>query len=399
MAREDEEDSCGKVGGVKQRANNSGQVYGHRLWCRLRPKRKRKSHHGNNVMLDEDVESWESSDEDVADVGVIESCESASYDIVANDVEEEKSSSVAGGGYKNPKHRTSDAGYDSSRLTKLCDRKIKKPKSKKRNDRTMELLGNISDSSNGSIAGVPYGGVAYQPADDGVRGCSSAHKISCDKPCYFDDTDTRNQAIHSSSDSGEDFNAEVHSIEFSIRKPLLSYVVRTFSCKHTRKDWQDFQTPLLKSIKDELQLMRIITPYPSTIGDQEERYFTPCVLNHIQNFSEKVVQTDILPLSVQFQCSLCPKSDKEHDNHTSLKLIDIYNNICGDQLFYEVMMSLKMLPSHLQNNFFKDQDFSNERYLEDLNYNKHNFCFELHQLRKRHTKCTTTCTNQLQGSK
>ena len=107
---------------------------------------------------------------------------------------------------------------------------------------------------------------------------------------------------------------------------VTDLIIRTFSGRTLRtKEQRDFQkgiltASVLKSVigeadsftcQDFLKLLvhlRIITPYPSTVpGDHEERYFIPCVLNHVQESQREELHTGILPLSVRFRCSHCPK--------------------------------------------------------------------------------------------
>ena len=232
---------------------------------------------------------------------------------------------------------------------------------------------------------------------------------------------------------------------------VTNLIVRTFSSKAaTTKEQRDFQKGILtasalKSIVssddqitsgDFLKLLvhlRIITPYPSTTpGDQGKRYFMPCVLNHVQESSEVDLHTDVLPLSVRFQRSHCPKglfgvlvthlmtpepAVEADDSHTtSFTLIE--EKIFKDQVSFEVHshsdqdeLSLRVLPSHIEITYFPSLDeervlsvgevCSNVRQgietsilrsLEDLHYNKCKVepimclrcenCSELHQVKK-----------------
>lgn len=76
---------------------------------------------------------------------------------------------------------------------------------------------------------------------------------------------------------------------------VTNLIIRTFSCKAlTTKEVRDFQKGILTasvfesvvSSEDKITCqeflvhLRIIAPYPSP-GDEEERYFLPCVLNHV----------------------------------------------------------------------------------------------------------------------
>ena len=124
--------------------------------------------------------------------------------------------------------------------------------------------------------------------------------------------------------------------------------------------------------------LRIITPYPSTTpGDQEERYFIPCVLNHVQESREEDLHTDILPLYVKFECKHCPKglfgvlvthlmTPESPNAHTSFTLIE--DKIFKDQVSFEVHsyadqdeISCKIFPSHLEVKFFPSQCENEDR--------------------------------------
>ena len=52
--------------------------------------------------------------------------------------------------------------------------------------------------------------------------------------------------------------------------------------------------------------LRIIAEF-SKPGDQEKRYFLPCVLNHVSESTGEELETDIMPLAVKFKCKHCPK--------------------------------------------------------------------------------------------
>ena len=232
---------------------------------------------------------------------------------------------------------------------------------------------------------------------------------------------------------------------------VTNLIIRTFSCEAlTTKEHRDFQKGILTasalesivSSDDEITSedfvkllvhLRIITPYPSTTpGDQEKRYFIPCVLNHVEKSSEESLHTDILPLSVRFQCLHCPKGlfgvlvthlmtpetavEADSSRTTSFTLIE--EKIFKDQVSFEVHsqsdqdeLSLRVLPSHIEITYFPSLDeermlsvgevCSNVRQvietsilrsLEDLHYNKRKVmpmmclrcenCSELHQVKK-----------------
>ena len=239
---------------------------------------------------------------------------------------------------------------------------------------------------------------------------------------------------------------------------VTDLIIRTFSCKALRgKEQRDFQKGILTAsvfktvtgsedqitCEDFLKLLvhlRIITPYPSTIsGDKEERYFIPCVLNHVQESEE--LHTDIIPLSVRFKCSHCPKGlfgvlvthlmTPESDGEPAcIYFTLIEDKIFKDQVSFEVRshadedeLCLKMLPSHLEMKFFpslnEDRDLpigevcnnvrrvvetSIFRSLDDLHYNKDKVlpflpimclrcerCSELHQVKEGRDYHKVTC--------
>ena len=239
---------------------------------------------------------------------------------------------------------------------------------------------------------------------------------------------------------------------------VTEVIVKTFSSEAlTMKELQDFRKGILTasvlqsvvskadkfSCQDFLKLLvhlRIITPYPSTTpGDQEERYFIPCVLNHIHESSKEELHTDILPLSVQFQCSHCPKglfgvlvthlmtprSDRKPASNVSFALIQ--DKIFKDQVSFDVCcytdedeLCLKVFLSHMEVKFFPSHDDNRHqsigevcssvrrvietsilRSLDDLNYGKDKVkptmcfrcehCFELHQVKEGPSYCKMKC--------
>ena len=115
--------------------------------------------------------------------------------------------------------------------------------------------------------------------------------------------------------------------------------------------------------------LHIITPF-SIPGDKEERYFIPCVLNHVE-LPESGVQKSqkkILSLAVKFKCLHCPKGVfgilvihlmTLRKNNITFNLL--HKKIFKDQVSFEVIstgvrdeISLRMSPSHLEINFFPD---------------------------------------------
>ena len=244
---------------------------------------------------------------------------------------------------------------------------------------------------------------------------------------------------------------------------VTDLIIRTFSNRALKtKEHRDFQKGILTAsvlesvlgsadhltCQDFLKFLlhlRIITPFPSTIpGNQEERYFIPCVLNHVQESSEEELHAGILPLIIQFRCSHCPKglfgvllthlmtplSDGDPISCTSFALIQ--DKIFKDQVSFKVSsysdrdeVSLKSSVSHIQVRFLPslcdNRDLSIGevcsnvrqviqtsilRSLDDLHYNKDTVmpimcfrcehCSELHQVNegKDHHKIYCEKTNR-----
>ena len=229
---------------------------------------------------------------------------------------------------------------------------------------------------------------------------------------------------------------------------VTNLIIRTFSSDAlSTKEQRNFQKGILlasaiKSIvsnddqftsDDFLKLLihlRIITPYPSTTpDDQEEKYFMPCVLNHVKKSNDEGQCTDILPLSVRFQCLHCPKGlfgvlvarlmTIKPTEETDISFALIEHKIIKDQVSFVVHsnsyhdeLSLRILPSHIEIKCFPTLDeervllsvgevcsnirqvieTSILRSVEDLHYNKHKVepvmclkcenCSELHQVKK-----------------
>ena len=178
-----------------------------------------------------------------------------------------------------------------------------------------------------------------------------------------------------------------------MNKPQVLYsrvtdlVKKTFSSKSLiSSELHDFQKGILtestfKSISTSeegispdkflklLIQLHIMIPIPSTVG-KEERYFIPCVLNHVQESTEEEMDTDILPLAVHFKCAHCPKGlfgvlvthlmtpssakykvtftlmeDKIFKDHVSF---EVHSSDARDQ------MSIKSFSSHLEIYFFPE---------------------------------------------
>ena len=164
---------------------------------------------------------------------------------------------------------------------------------------------------------------------------------------------------------------------------VTDLVKRTFSSKYlTAGEVRDFEkglptASLVESVVTEsdiaseefiqlLTRLRIITPC-TLPGEQQERYFMPCVLKHVQESSEGELHTVILPLAVQFECEHCPKglfsilvtylmTAEESNSRTSFTLMK--DKIFRDQVSFEVNsladedeISVKAFTSHLEVRF------------------------------------------------
>ena len=252
---------------------------------------------------------------------------------------------------------------------------------------------------------------------------------------------------------------------------VTDLIIRTFSSKAlTTKEQRDFQKGILtasalKSVigrEDQLTCqeflkllvhLRIIARYPSNVpGDKEERYFIPCVLNHVQESSEEELHTDILPLAFQFRCSHCPKGlfgvlvthlmtpesgENPDDDDDEGRIFFMLNKdkIVKDQVTFNIRyyadedeLSLKAFPSHLEVMFFPSQGEDRDesigevcsevrklietsicRSFEDLHYNKQQVapvvcfrcehCSELHQVKKGKGHCKMFCKKKHKNSR
>ena len=118
--------------------------------------------------------------------------------------------------------------------------------------------------------------------------------------------------------------------------------------------------------------LRIIAEFTKP-GDQEKRYFIPCVLNHVSESTGEDLKTDITPLAVQFKCKHCPKglfgvlvthlmtpdADKREGSNISFILRD--DKIFKDQVSFYVQssgqqdeISVRLHPLHLEINFYPE---------------------------------------------
>ena len=193
--------------------------------------------------------------------------------------------------------------------------------------------------------------------------------------------------------------------------------------------------------------LRIIAPFP-TAGDQEEKYFIPCVLNHVQESShEDHPHTDVLPLAVKFQCQHCPKGvfgvlvthlmtqELCKGGHTIASFTLRQDKIFKDQVFFTVdsldaqdTISIMVFTSHLEIKFFpeslEDRDSSLnlvcqsvreviassiDQSLKDLHYSREKLqpsmclrcdsCFQLHPVFKRKEFHKIRCSRTLKASR
>ena len=150
--------------------------------------------------------------------------------------------------------------------------------------------------------------------------------------------------------------------------------------------------------------LRIIAPLSLT-GEQDQKYFIPCVLNHVAEAGADSVRSCIEPLAVKFHCQHCPKglfgvlvthlmNPKSIQRDINFTLMQ--NKIFKDQVSFKVsspgycdVISLKAFSTHLEINFFPDSaddrdspvaktcervrsilEESINRSLNDLHYNK-----------------------------
>ena len=230
---------------------------------------------------------------------------------------------------------------------------------------------------------------------------------------------------------------------------VTDVIIRTFSCRAlTTKEYLDLQKGILtvsvvrgvlgkedlitcEELLKFLVHLRIITPYPfATAGEQEKRYFIPCVLNHVDESREVEQHTDVSPLYFQFQCSHCPKGlfgvlvthlmtpgPGAEEDGIFFSLIE--DKIFKDQVSFDVRsryadqdeMCLKLLSSHIEVKFFPSQCESRDisvgevcsnvrqvietsilRSLDDLHHDRCKvepkvsfmckYCSELHEVKK-----------------
>lgn len=238
---------------------------------------------------------------------------------------------------------------------------------------------------------------------------------------------------------------------------VTDLVVRTFSCTAlTLKECADFErkgiltASAFASVVTKgdaispheflkiLAHLRIVAEM-KTIGNQQKRYFIPCVLNHVSESPGEDLKTDVIPLAIQFKCKHCPKglfgvlvthlmmplAAETKDSKISFKLRD--DKIFRDQVSFYVdstdqqdEISLKLHSLHVEITFYPelsdDRDVSISSVcndvrkriyqsiiisLEDLHYNRANvepqvcirceFCSQLHEVKKGSSRITVFC--------
>ena len=235
---------------------------------------------------------------------------------------------------------------------------------------------------------------------------------------------------------------------------VTDLVVRTFSCNALKmKEVDDFRWKGILtasafasviSSKDAITAseflkilvhFRIIAEFTKA-GDKEERYFIPCVLNHVSESTGEDLETNITPLAVKFKCKHCPKglfgvlvthlmtpeSYEREGSNISFTLID--KKIFKDQVSFYVKssdqqdeISLKLHPLYLEVNFYpEDTDapvasICNEvrkrilqsivSSLDNLHYNRANVepvmctkcvsCSQLHEVKEGKKRNTIYC--------
>ena len=172
---------------------------------------------------------------------------------------------------------------------------------------------------------------------------------------------------------------------------VTDLVVKTFSCNTlTMEEAGDFEKKgiltasafeSVVSSKDAITAdeflkilvhLRIVAEFTKP-GEQEKRYFIPCVLNHVSKSTEEESTTSIMPLAVKFKCKHCPKGlfgvlvthlmTNKEESGLSFALRE--DKIFKDQVSFYVEsssdpnemdeVSLKLHPRHLQISFFPDE--------------------------------------------
>lgn len=122
-----------------------------------------------------------------------------------------------------------------------------------------------------------------------------------------------------------------------------------------------------------LKHYHIITPILGSDSDEEEKYFIPCVLNHVPQPKENEQnESEIMPLAIKFKCKHCPKGlfgvliTYLMADHPTFQLNQ--DKIFKDQISLNVQfpgvqdeISLKVFSSHFQITVFPELPRINRR--------------------------------------
>ena len=115
-----------------------------------------------------------------------------------------------------------------------------------------------------------------------------------------------------------------------------------------------------KEVIELLKELRIVAPFHDRQAEVE-KYFVPCVLNHLSESILEEKQTDIQSLAFMFECGHCPKGTfgvlvhyiLTHEEEGKINWNLDVDKICRDQVsfqfgIYEDTITLKFLTTHLE---------------------------------------------------
>ena len=115
-----------------------------------------------------------------------------------------------------------------------------------------------------------------------------------------------------------------------------------------------------KKVIELLKELRIVAPFHDRQAEVE-KYFIPCVLNHLSESTLEEKQTDIQSLAFMFECGHCPKGAfgvlvhyiLTHEEEGKINWNLDVDKICRDQVsfqfgIYEDTITLKFLTTHLE---------------------------------------------------
>ena len=115
-----------------------------------------------------------------------------------------------------------------------------------------------------------------------------------------------------------------------------------------------------KEVIELLKELRIVAPFHDRQA-KVEKYFIPCVLNHLSESTLEEKQTDIQSLAFMFECGHCPKGTFGvlvhyiliHEEEGKINWNLDIDKICRDQVsfqfgIYEDIITLKFLTTHLE---------------------------------------------------